>query len=65
MPQPQGGPLSTKTSTYILLGIAALLMPVSAAVGGTAQWILIGVSGAFLVLCAYSINANNRRSGRS
>jgi hypothetical protein len=56
--------LSNRSTTFILLGIAVLLMPVGAMVGGAAQWVVIVGSAAMLFLCAYNINVNNRRSGR-
>jgi NADH:ubiquinone oxidoreductase subunit 6 (subunit J) len=57
--------LSTKSTAFILLGIAVLLMPVGAMVGGATQWVVIAGSVVILFLCAYNINVNNRRSGRS
>lgn len=52
--------LSNKSTAFILLGIALLLMPVASMVGGATQWVVIAGSVVMLFLCAYNI----RRSGR-
>jgi hypothetical protein len=57
--------LSNRRTAFILLGIALLLMPVAAMVGRATQWVLIAGSVVMLFLCAYNINVNDRRSGRS
>ncbi|MEQ7125637.1 hypothetical protein ABN034_14080 [Actinopolymorpha sp. B11F2] len=48
--------LSNKRTAVILLGIALLLMPVAAIVGGATRWVVIAGSVVMLFLCAYNIN---------
>ncbi|MFF7199450.1 hypothetical protein [Streptomyces sp. NPDC008141] len=54
---------SNKSLTMMTGLLALVLMPVGAALDGTAQWVLIGASAVFIFICAYQMNAN-RRAGR-